>query len=333
MSTKPAARGVPFAFTVDEPDSPPISNSAFLDSYIQLGVWIRLVHVYEQISIIESTDEPMRRLAAVASVFSAFGALTEDVSATFLAWIAWNRCHDLRLADALYNIVLTEDIKARPSVAYVDNVVGALIAGKRARIDAQVFARSLLAHGGVAALQLLGLPWKKVPSVKVAKGEELRFWERLPKTLEEVLTVLSSDASRSVRFSYNKIKHGPQLVVDDLSSFNRRLGVDAAIIAAIEASLQARRMTPATLRILFKGATTSRTATEPGPPTLWIDDDTSSIRRLLACEYYNLGKLPWLLGTWLRKLRFNGSWSELPPVVMRLDGDVTRWRAVGCSGM
>jgi hypothetical protein len=61
---------------------------------------------------------------------------------------------------------------------------------------------------------------------------------------------------------------------------------------------------------------------------LWLDDYAEAVKTLIATDFYNLAKVPWLLAMWLRKLRFGAAWIELDPVVTRLEADVGRWRTI-----
>jgi hypothetical protein len=174
-------------------------------------------------------------------------------------------------------------------------------------------------------LQLLGLDWKRTPSVKVAKGDELIFWEKLPKALEELFTVLSSPSALNISLAYNKIKHGPQIVMSDLVSYIRALGSDNAVIKSLEDKLKVRNLSSETLRILFKGSQTNKHPDQPFP-TLWLDDDTEAIEVLFAHGFYNLGKVPWLIAMWLRKIRLEKQWFAPAKVVMQLEAEVSKTR-------
>jgi hypothetical protein len=79
------------------------------------------------------------------------------------------------------------------------------------------------------------------------------------------------------------------------------------------------------LRILFRGSQTKKFEEQPFP-TMWLDDDTEAIEALLAHDFYNLGKVPWLIAMWLRKIRFGRQWFTPPRVVMDLEAQVSKIR-------
>jgi hypothetical protein len=152
----------------------------------------------------------------------------------------------------------------------------------------------------------------------------LRIWEKLPTGIEEVLTVLAADSSRSISTANNKIKHGPQIILTDLAETLRRKGVLASVVDDFASRVKQSNSSPTTLRVLFEGANTLRR--KHSAPFLYLDDSGHAIRNLLAMDFYNLARLPWLIAIWLRKRHFGGTWSTPPPVVTEIDAMVRSYR-------
>lgn len=314
-----------FAFSLDDPSARQIDNEEFLESYVRLGAWLRLIQAFDALKTIRQTNDSAHRLAATAAIFSALGALVEDVNATLLAWICWNKNSQLRLADILFNASFVRDAKQTPGDAFLDGVVSLLSTGKRARVDPQAFAKTLLSKDARAVLRLVGLDWKAQPSVKVARGDELILWAKLPTATKQTLEVLASGSTVSISLAYNKIKHGPQVLVSNLVDYLQETGADEEMLRTVTKSLRLRGLSPNTLRILFKGSETKRTVSGD-LATLWLDDDTEAIEALVAFDFFLLGKLPWLVAMWIRKARYGRDWFAPPPVVVELEQTVGRIR-------
>jgi hypothetical protein len=308
-----------FSFYIEPDVNVAIENEEFLDSFVRFGAWMRFSQAYEYVRMLHRASENFERLVAASGFYSAYGAVVEDVASMMLAWICWSRYPGLRLADILYLISFCRDTQAKASEAYLEDLIAKIQSGKRTRVDSVVFAESLKKLGGVKTLQMMGLNWKKTPSVKIARSEsELSFWRKLPDVINNLLLFLSDTSTLHISLAYNKIKHGPQLVMTDLiKHFSSLSGnkSDLANLSSLNGSLSERGLGPETLRVLFEGSRTKRKDPTDPPVSLFLEDDTAAIEILFSRQIHALVKPIWVTGMWIRKFHFSKSW-ELPPKVV-----------------
>ena len=314
MSTKssPITNGVPaWGFSLDTPDSHEnIGNDEFLLSYLRFGVWMRYALAYEQVLKLRSNSDPFDRMCATAAFYTAFGALLEDVTAMLVSWMVWESAPDSNLADTLYLTSLRKDTKAKPSVLYVDKNIASLVGMKATPIDIGCFAESLNMTSPVEVLKRIGIDWKRIPSVKMAKSDrELIFWSMLPKKVEDVLERLTNSGVHHLRGAYNKIKHGPQLTICDLAEHFRG---HAKTSAQMTDNLQRRGLSPETLRILFRGSDTRLDHATDTPCTICLDDDFEAVGANFGRVVHPLAKNMYLFGSWIARRKLGMDW-QAPP--------------------
>ena len=323
--------GVPaFGFFLLDDSDRVVDNEQVLNSFVRYGIWLRYSLAYDQVNTLRSRSDAFLRIAATANFYSAVGALVEDVAASLLAWICWERRPDLLLADVLNLTTFHKDKKAKASSEYLETAIEKLIAGKRTQVDIVCLASSLQLLGGITTLKMIGLPWKRIPSVKLAKEpRELEFWQKLPEGIaNNVLQRLSDKGLFQLSLAYNKIKHGPQLVVTNLIDHWGERGPNTAAIKDLHAKLEGRGLKPETLQILFDGAHTACSGNKIDPSSLFLDDDSEAIEAAFAGIVHPLAKTMWLIGMWLRKRKFGHKWENPPPHIIESEEVVERTLAV-----
>jgi hypothetical protein len=125
---------------------------------------------------------------------------------------------------------------------------------ERARL--QPFLESLASLKPEGILKFIGIPWDCHPSVKLVRREERGNWERLPWLVGEQLRALGARSNLLLAASYNKLKHGPQMVVmDPIAVATTRRGFTPAEVGETDI------LRGDFVRLLFDGA---RTQEEPG---------------------------------------------------------------------
>ncbi|GBL45921.1 hypothetical protein SFMTTN_1732 [Sulfuriferula multivorans] len=308
-----------FAFYIEPDENVPISNAEFLDGFVRFGAWMRYVQAYQYVQMRAQTEDSFERLIATSGFYSVYGAAIEDIASTMLSWMCWNRYPEMRLADILYLTSFGRDSRAKPSVEYIENLISQIHDEKRQKIDTNVFAESLKLTGAVNTLWMMGLKWKPIPSVKIARTEsELDFWGKLPAAIDAAIAILTCNTTKCMGSVYNKIKHGPQLSVINIVDYFEKFGSKDAL-DRLTRNLSSRKNHPETLRILFEG---SRTKNEPGghaPVNLFLNDDLADVETIFARPLTDLVKPIWLVGMWLRKIHFSKNFDGLPKVVQEAE--------------
>lgn len=319
--------GLPaFAFGGTIPSEKPISNEEMLSSYVRFSGWLRYAQAYEQVKTLQSSRDPFQRLVATATLFSACGALIEDVIATLTSWMCWEAEPDLLIADVLKNTIVVRQDAARFGKDYVDTLIEQSRAGRKVRVDANGFAQTLRMMGAAEGLGRLGIKWKKIPSVKLVRSHyERENWGRLPALFNDLGYRLSDEWAASMGASYNKIKHGPQVVVTDLVEFYKRHGMNEQVAGRMHDSLVNQGLCGETLRVLFDGA---NTVAPPGaePATIFLDDQGEAALAIFSHIVHPLAKTTWAIGCWIRKNRFRQEWEQPTDLILESEELIRRFR-------
>lgn len=106
-------------------------------------------------------------------------------------------------------------------------------------------------------LHALGIPWKEVPSVKLVPKDQIPLWKALPHLSKEMLRTLADRKSILLATSYNKLKHGPQMVV--MSPYQR--AVEQRGLPETPESARGQ-IDVLHVRLLFDGARTQETQSD-----------------------------------------------------------------------
>jgi hypothetical protein len=230
-----------------------VTNKEWLESFFHCGSWIRLVTAHDQHRTLARKDHSqIERYAAVVAVYESLGMLIEDVVTNLVAWAAWARNQTLSLADLNEQIVLSANAPEKvqkPNTPYHLDAVQLLSRSKRTRIDPQHYIASLVAMKPEELLAWLGLLWSPQPGESLVPQDCRYDWETLPSSLHAIVQVLADPAMQLTTTTYNKLKHGPQVVlmnVRDVAIKKRRLPWELAD----------RLPEGEYMRLLFAGATT-----------------------------------------------------------------------------
>jgi hypothetical protein len=314
MDPKP----LPYCFSLELPNEPRISNREFLLSYIKFAAWLRLVSAHEQLELLKSSKlDQLRRMAAVATIYEKVGMQMEDLASTFVAWACRARNKDLLLADLLNRIIIVKDAKASGTTGelYADECVEELCAGShRVRVDLARFFGEVSAKTAVECLRMIGLSWKQVPSVQIARGGELVIWKKLPAALKALVSQLADRSTGGLSALFNKIKHGPQVVVVDLlHAFSKIPGWTGH--DRLAESFRAAEIGGETLRVLLDGANT-KSSSGAISATVFIDDWVPAIEQTVYRTMFPPTKTMWWIACWIAKVEFGYVWENPQPVLV-----------------
>jgi hypothetical protein len=285
-------------------EEPPIQNEEFLRSYVEFGSSLRSVTAYQQHKVLRDTGASMlERFAALCAFYQAIGNLYEDLAATAVAFTSWAKNRSLLLADIYERTFLT----SRPESVCPDRVYhderAEVIASttKTVKVCAQQFFESLGTLTGEQLLQALGIPWKHFPSVKLVPREFSQAWEALPEHTKELLRPLADKKSLFLTTSYNKLKHGPQMVV--MNPFRRAIEQRGIT----EIPLETRELTDRLhVRLLFDGARTQELPgeLEDGKRVAPFLFDQPDLLEGMLINLVSAGHIMRLLAWWLYKVVF-----------------------------
>ena len=187
---------------------------------------------------------------------------------------------------------------------------------KRIRVDAELFTGALLKESDAKRLQRIGINWAVSPNWKIANTrEQINYWRTLPSRLNFVLEHCANKATTQLGGIYNKIKHGPQLIISDLLVHLAKCGVNADDLEKYRLELSQRGLRPETVRVLFEGATTAIGDQSKGNPNLFLDDDYKNVEQLFGRFIYPLSKAMWHIGIHIQLLKFGKRWVAPPSVI------------------
>lgn len=197
-------------------DEPPVSSQDFLRSYYEYGARLRIVPAFDLYNKLRT--QPLtrfERFSVTAALYQTIGMMHEDFTVTLFAWAAWAKNRPCRLADIYKQTFLTTaEQPSPPGQPYHEQCIAAQAASSKAvRVNPHQFLTSLGALSGEALLNALGIPWTDYPPVELVPNERRKEWKLLPSIFKDVVEAASGESGALLTISYNKLKHGPQMVV------------------------------------------------------------------------------------------------------------------------
>ena len=248
--------------TPSEIDEPDITNDEFLDSLAGIGVWLRVLSAYDSLARYASPDaSPAQRLAALSNIFLQLGAQAEDQAVALIAFSVWSTNRDLVLAD-LFSRIFVRRPRNPTKGSHVEEVHAKLKSGGDAGVpvDQASFFREVAAMNDAAIVEFcLGYRWRTVPSVKLIPKRHIEVWRRMPGELRRIASSFYDERHfPRVTAGYNKLKHGPQLVIQNPMDRGRQFGTAPNLTAQLA---RFESFDKPTVRLLFAGASTQREPT------------------------------------------------------------------------
>jgi hypothetical protein len=126
---------------------PPVTNEFFLASFLDYGVWIRVVAARVHLTTIMSAGaEPLDRIAALGQMTQLFAQAVEDTLSTLIAWSIWATKRELLLADILNRISLRLAVpKKEVPAGYTAEIQGKVAASSgRVEVYPRRYLRELI---------------------------------------------------------------------------------------------------------------------------------------------------------------------------------------------
>lgn len=282
-----------------------ISNDQFLNSYLDVACWLRLLSSRQYLSVVEDRkSSKLEKLAAVASFYQTAGLVVEDALSMFVAWSLWALDKSKLLADILERVSprLGEPGTTLPPTYAREIQHKHLSTDKRLDVYARAYLTQLMSVPDDDLPRIFGVNWKKHPSVRLVPKDQRPEWDRMGCHMRAGLEPLLDLKGALLASCYNKIKHGPQLVVMSPSSaqLNRGFEVDSESGAQSEP----------TIRLLLSGARTQETPEEQRDsvriaPFLVLD--AQNIRRWYFQQIVHTSIVLYTVGTWIFNTTFVNS--------------------------
>ncbi len=267
-------------FNVREPD---ISNDEFLGSLYEIGVWLRVLAAYDSLKRYSSPDSTRaQRVAALSNIYLQLGAQVEDQAVSLIVFSVWSKNRDLVLADLFSrtSISRSEKPKNRSEIPVVHDKL-ARDATQRVTVDPRAFFGEVAEMDDAVIIEFfLGYEWKAVPSVNLIPRENLKVWRDLPGELRRIAKSFYDEGHNPrITAVYNKLKHGPQLILQNPIDRARQFGGSPNLD---ELSAGYRAFDKTGIRLLLAGAKTRR---EPGDSRVgavapFLIDDEGAVNKL-----------------------------------------------------
>jgi hypothetical protein len=290
-------------------EEPRVENKDFLLSFLSVGVWTRCITLSDHVEVLRKPNpSPLKRYASTIGVYQELGLLTEDAIATLVAWSLWSSDKSQSLADIVYRLILARDAQGASHYtrARMEKVKADLVAGGKIRLDGRRYLQGLL--NGVPERDLptlLGVPWSRTPSVKLVPRQFRLAWQSLPAMIADHVRVLTDSSNELTTAYFNKLKHGPQLVIQN----PRRVAESMKIARADLESIPDRNM----IRLLFNGSRTAISHAELSAnkrTAPFLLDDGDNARALLHGGAIKTALFMWFVGRFLFGCSFKGM--EIP---------------------
>lgn len=140
-----------------------------------------------------------------------------------------------------------------------------------------------------------GINWKRNPSIKLVKKDQRKVWDNLGDNIRKSLDPILQPNNELISSCYNKIKHGPQIIFDNLQNSALSRGFS-------EEQLKNLKLEKKTVRVLLNGARTQDSDDEIKDsircaPFLVFDKE--NIQQILYKNVYYIFTIQFVHGTWL----------------------------------
>ncbi len=264
-------------------DEPAISNDEFLDSLDTTGVWLRVLAAYDSLDRYTAPDSTLvQRLAALSNIYLQLGAQLEDQAVSLIAFSVWSTNRDLVLADLFSRIFVTRprNSSAGSEIRKVHTKL-ATDSPATVPVDQRTFFREVAKMADAAIVEFfLGYKWRAVPSVKLIPKRHIRVWRNLPEEFRRIAGSFHEESQiPRITAAYNKLKHGPQLVVQNPMDRARQFGSSPDLATELA---RYRALDKPSVRLLFAGARTRSgpTDSDAGSVAPFLIDDEGAVKKI-----------------------------------------------------
>lgn len=279
-----ARNSTPFLLNLDPSnvDEPVVCNREFLDSLDTTGVWLRVLAAHDSLERYTSPDSSRsRRLAALSNIYLQLGAQLEDQAVSLIAFSFWSKNRDLLLADLFSRIFVTRPRKASAG-SEIQRVHTRLANDSQAtvRVDQRMFFSEVAKMKDAEIVEFFLGYWRAVPSVKLIPKRHIQVWRNLPGEFRRIAGSFHDESQvPRITAAYNKLKHGPQLVVQNPVDRAKQFGKSPDVAAELA---RFRALDKPTVRLLFTGAKTcgGLTDNDSNSAAPFLIDDERAVKKI-----------------------------------------------------
>lgn len=263
-------------------EEPQISNDEFLDSLAKIGVWLRVLTAHDSLERFSSPKSTSaQRLAALSNIYLQFGAQVEDQAVALVAFSVWSRDRDLVLADLFSRVFVRRKVQTPGSeIQEVHDRLGSA-STKAVPVDLKAFFSEVAEMSDTEVIDFfLGYKWKPFPSVKLIPTRHIETWRILPVELRRIAGSFCHDTQvPRLTAAYNKIKHGPQLVIQNPVDRAKRFSNPRDFGAQLAEYPSFDKLG---VRLLFDGANTGPESEDGGGRSVapFLIDDAQAVKRI-----------------------------------------------------
>ena len=275
----------PFLLNLDPSgmDEPNITNDEFLDSLHTVGVWLRVLAAHDSLARYASGDSTsVQRLAALSNIYLQLGAQLEDQAVALIAFSVWSKNRDLVLPNLFSRIFVRHS--GKPTICSQIEVTQNRLMNDRSGnvgVNQRAFFQEVANMTDAQIVEFfLGYKWRAKPSVKLVPSRHIQVWRSLPGELRRIAASYH-DHKHIPRFTaaYNKLKHGPQLVLQNPMDRARRFANPLDLTSQLP---QFAALDKLGVRLLFSGARTQRERTDENVTSVapFLLDDERAVNKL-----------------------------------------------------
>jgi hypothetical protein len=229
-------------------------------------------------------------------MYQQLGLVVEDALVTLVSWSIWANDKSQNLAEIVAKVSLKSDKDSQPYTAVeIGRIVESSRGNRRLLLDGRRYLDGLLS--GVSRQdvpRLLGIPWKPNPSVRLVPREHRENWTVLPDLIRQSISAITDRNDEAMTACFNKLKHGPQLVVDDARQAALRRGHSQSNVERLPKGER--------LRLLMAGSRCEMWAEEIDKGKLvapFLLDEPSNAKRLLNMVGAKTALSLSMFGRWL----------------------------------
>ncbi|EKS9883922.1 hypothetical protein BTK96_000826 [Burkholderia pyrrocinia] len=275
---------------------PAITSKQFLDSFLEYGCWLRPLAAWSHLQAFERKNaRELESLASLGSFYQLAGQVVEDALTMLVAWSIWGSDKQESLPDIVERLQLrlSASSKSPIGLGYVESIQQKISkTSKRVDVHPREYLGELLTRKDDALPGSFGIAWKRNPSVKLIPKNVLPIWQNLAHFIRDGITPLLDSRGSLLAACYNKIKHGPQVVVCSPLDIARSRGLEVR-----PDDLPLKNLS---IRLLLKGSRVQETdeeqeAAERIAPFLF--DDADNMRRWFFQQIIHTTNLLHAVGT------------------------------------
>lgn len=308
---------------------PDVNSEEYLRSLILAGAWLRVLPARMALDAIRSSSSsPLEKAAAQVQFYQNIGAQVEDLGVFLVAASAWVMNDSESLADLVSRVFLKPDSRDTKTdeeySAHVARILGSK--GRRLSVDPQRFFREAGEKSDRDIVKFfLGFEWNSVPSAKTVLQTDRDAWLVLPKALRDICNGFSAPEGPLLGAAYNKLKHGPQMVLKNAVVAAEDRGHSGKELGELKRWLGDGQH----VRLLFRGARVQdeQGELEEGTRTApFIIGSSRELEKMFYETMVHQGNIMSLMGHFLLRVHTQSKVTvPMDPIVEKIQAEHSSW--------